>query len=135
MRKHHSAEGKIRIVLEGLRGEESIANIGKLGSETFTFSVPFPTPFILPIYLIILGYWGSTGIYPIRRPIPAPPLAAMHPHAGLGTRHGFLLRDGNRERDTPFGMPPPRRKAPPCDLPARGAYPPNHWQAGASDRA
>jgi len=24
-RKHHSAEGKIRIVLEGLRGEESIA--------------------------------------------------------------------------------------------------------------
>jgi transposase len=43
MRKHHSAEGKILIVLEGLRGEESIANIGKLGSETFTFSVPFPT--------------------------------------------------------------------------------------------
>jgi hypothetical protein len=28
-RKHHSAEDKIRIVLEGLRGEESIANIGK----------------------------------------------------------------------------------------------------------
>jgi transposase len=25
MRKHHSAEDKIRIVLEGLRGEESIA--------------------------------------------------------------------------------------------------------------
>jgi hypothetical protein len=44
MRKHHSAEGNILIVLEGLRGEESIANIGKLGSETFTFSVPFPTP-------------------------------------------------------------------------------------------
>ena len=44
MRKHHSAEGKIRIVLEGLRGEESIANIGKLGSETFFFPVPFPAP-------------------------------------------------------------------------------------------
>jgi len=44
MRKHHSAEGKIRIVLEGLRGEESIANIGKLGSATFAFPVPFPTP-------------------------------------------------------------------------------------------
>ena len=28
-RKHHSAEDKIRIVLEGLSGEESIANIGK----------------------------------------------------------------------------------------------------------
>jgi len=28
-RKHHSAENKIRIVLEGLSGEESIANIGK----------------------------------------------------------------------------------------------------------
>lgn len=28
-RKHHSAEDKIRILLEGLRGEENIANIGK----------------------------------------------------------------------------------------------------------
>ena len=28
-RKHHSAEDKVRIVLEGLRGEESIENIGK----------------------------------------------------------------------------------------------------------
>ena len=27
MRKHHSAEDKIRIVLEGLRGEESIAEL------------------------------------------------------------------------------------------------------------
>ena len=26
-RKHHSAEDKIRIVLEGLRGEESIASV------------------------------------------------------------------------------------------------------------
>jgi hypothetical protein len=29
MRKHHSAEGKIRIVMEGLGSEESIENIGK----------------------------------------------------------------------------------------------------------
>ena len=28
-RKHHSAEDKIRIVLEGLGSEESIENIGK----------------------------------------------------------------------------------------------------------
>jgi hypothetical protein len=28
-RKHHSAEDKIRIVLEGLRGEKSIENIEK----------------------------------------------------------------------------------------------------------
>ena len=34
-RKHHSAEDKIRIVLEGLRGEENIANIGKVGGREF----------------------------------------------------------------------------------------------------
>jgi hypothetical protein len=43
-RKRHSAEDKIRIVLEGRCSEESIENIEKLGAESFTFSVPFPAP-------------------------------------------------------------------------------------------
>jgi transposase len=43
-RKHHSAEDKIRIVLEGLGFEESIESIGKQGPESFAFTVPFPTP-------------------------------------------------------------------------------------------
>ena len=42
--KHHSAEDKIRTVLDGLRSEESIENIGKFGPESFAFPVPFPTP-------------------------------------------------------------------------------------------
>jgi len=46
-RKHHSAEDKIRIVLEVLRGEERIENTGKQPPETVAFTVPFPTP--LPI--------------------------------------------------------------------------------------
>ena len=44
MRKHHSAEGNIRIVMEGLGSEELIENIQKLGPESFALSVPFPTP-------------------------------------------------------------------------------------------
>jgi hypothetical protein len=44
MRKHHSAEGNIRIVMEGLGSEELIENIEKLGPESFALSVPFPTP-------------------------------------------------------------------------------------------
>ena len=47
-RKHHSAEDKIRIVLEGLCGEESIENIENQGPETVAFTVPFPTPLIFP---------------------------------------------------------------------------------------
>ena len=43
-RKHHSAEDKIRIVLEGRGSEEGIENIEKLEAESFTFSVPFPAP-------------------------------------------------------------------------------------------
>ena len=33
-RKHHSAEDKIRIVLEGLRGEDSIAALCRCGAST-----------------------------------------------------------------------------------------------------
>ena len=43
-RKHQSAEDKIRIFREGFGSEESIENIENYGSETFSFSVPFPTP-------------------------------------------------------------------------------------------
>ncbi|MFO0245230.1 MAG: hypothetical protein ACK53H_07575 [Betaproteobacteria bacterium] len=43
-RKRHSAEDKIRIVLEGRGSEESIENIEKSGAESFTFSVAFPAP-------------------------------------------------------------------------------------------
>jgi transposase len=43
-RKRHSAEDKIRIVLEGRGSEEGIENIEKLEAESFTFSVPFPAP-------------------------------------------------------------------------------------------
>ncbi len=32
IRKHHSAEDKIRIVLEGLRGEDSIASLCRRGA-------------------------------------------------------------------------------------------------------
>ena len=34
-RRHHSAEEKIRIVLEGLRGEDSIAELCCMSSEHF----------------------------------------------------------------------------------------------------
>ena len=44
MRKHHSAEGNIRIVMEDLGSEELIENIQKLGPESFALSVPFATP-------------------------------------------------------------------------------------------
>ena len=91
-RKHHAAKDKIRIILEDFCFGEGIENIENYGSETFAFSVPFPTPLILPNYLIILGYWDSPGVYPHRRPIPAPPLAAIHPCAGSGTRNEFLMR-------------------------------------------
>ena len=48
MRKHHSAEGNIRIVMEGLGSEELIENIQKLGPESFALSVPFATPLHSP---------------------------------------------------------------------------------------
>ena len=38
-RKRHSAEGKIRIILEGPIFEERIENRGKYGSESCAFSV------------------------------------------------------------------------------------------------
>jgi hypothetical protein len=43
-RAHHSAEDKIRIVLEGLGSEKIIENIEKYEPETVAFTVPFPTP-------------------------------------------------------------------------------------------
>ncbi|MCA3310770.1 MAG: hypothetical protein ING03_15160 [Roseomonas sp.] len=48
MRKHHSAEGNIRIVMEDLGSEELIENIQKLGPESFALSVPFATPLHSP---------------------------------------------------------------------------------------
>ena len=48
-RKKYSSEEKIRIVLDGLRGEESIANLCR--HEVVSFSPPFPRSnrlFILP---------------------------------------------------------------------------------------
>lgn len=46
--KHHSAEDKICIVLEGLGFRENKENIENYESENFFFPVPFPTPFYLP---------------------------------------------------------------------------------------
>lgn len=40
-RKRHSAEDRIRNVLEGAGSKESIENIGKWGPETFSFRFPF----------------------------------------------------------------------------------------------
>ena len=96
--------------------------------------IPYRTPFILLKYLIILGYWGSTGIYPIRRPIPAPPLAAMHPQAGLGTRHEFLIRDENRERYATRHARSPKEGASMRPT-GQGGVPPNHRQGSAPDQA
>jgi hypothetical protein len=48
MRKHHSAEDKIRSVMEGLNCEKVIENTRKLGSESFIFPVPIATPFPFP---------------------------------------------------------------------------------------
>ena len=43
-RKHHSAEDKIRIVLERHGSEESIENIEKRGPESFAFLVATAAP-------------------------------------------------------------------------------------------
>ena len=48
-RKHHSAEEKIRILLEGLRGEESIAELCR------------PLPRQSPQYVVALGRRGMLG--------------------------------------------------------------------------
>ena len=48
MRKHHSAEDKIRSVMEGLDYREAIENNRNWGSESFAFPAPFPTPLPFP---------------------------------------------------------------------------------------
>ncbi len=43
-RKRHSADSKVRCVLEGVGFEEDIESIVKYGPESFAVSVSFPAP-------------------------------------------------------------------------------------------
>ncbi len=68
-RKHHSTKGTSRSALGGRGCEENIENTRKYCSETFSFLVPFPTPFAIrhalsprpipPLFGRILGILGA----------------------------------------------------------------------------
>ena len=73
-RKRHSAEDRIRNVLEGAGSKESIENIGKWGPETFSFWSPFlrhsPQARALPPpdpLALRQAFWGFGG-RPVDRP-------------------------------------------------------------------
>ena len=62
-RKRHSAEDRIRNVLEGAGSKESIENIGKWGPETFSFRFPFLRHFPLRKHALSPGWaWKFPSI-------------------------------------------------------------------------
>ncbi len=63
-RKHHSAEVKIRIVLEDIGFGEGIENTENYGSKSFAYSVPIATPFKLSKYLILAHSRNVSGFLP-----------------------------------------------------------------------